>query len=136
MVMVVNRAPGPRSFNVKGAASGAASQITLQPGESADLDLMSEDEPVLKAWMENDEVLVGGAAQKFMKKRQVPMEQLTKRAAELRAELAQIEAQMGDDGDAAEKTPPHQFGGDGGPKQMPTVDGRAGAPTPAQTKKG
>lgn len=132
MVAVVNRAAGPRMFQVKGAAPGAAIAVTLLPGESGDLDLVSENDRVLQGWVEADEVLVGADAEKYLSRRKMPVDALVKRQAELRAELASLDAQM-PAVDPVILTPPHQFGGDGGPEQMPTVDGvSGGAPTPAQ----
>lgn len=137
MQMVVNRAPGPRVFNVKpGKGQGATHQVTLAPGEARELDLVNpEDDKVLQGWIENDEVLVGADAEKLLKKRRMSPEQLAEKRAALVRELAALDADMASmAGDAASRTPPRQFGGDGGPEEVPQVGDTTHAPTPSQEK--
>lgn len=64
---VTNNAKGPRTFQVNGVGKGAAPvTVTLNPGESDDLDLVTPDHPILKAWEKSGEVSFGkkGAAKK------------------------------------------------------------------------
>lgn len=58
MVMVTNRAKGPRFFHEKDRTQ----PTVLLPGESADLDLVSRTDKVLKAWEEAGEIEFGKAA--------------------------------------------------------------------------
>ncbi|MFE1602098.1 hypothetical protein [Methylobacterium sp. ID0610] len=54
MVQVTNRAPGPRLFWVRGEGTPRR----LGPGESADLDLLDRDDPLLRAWEAAGEVAI------------------------------------------------------------------------------
>lgn len=59
MALVKNNARGARTFQVK--ADGGVKTVTLEAGESRDLDLATPDHPVIKAWVESKEIEVGGA---------------------------------------------------------------------------
>ncbi|MBY0299991.1 MAG: hypothetical protein K2X71_28800 [Methylobacterium sp.] len=54
MARVTNRAPGARLFWVRGEAAPQR----LGPGESADLDLLDRDDPLLRAWEAAGDVAV------------------------------------------------------------------------------
>jgi hypothetical protein len=130
MVLVRNAAPGPRVLHLKDGRGA----VTLAPGEVADddFDLTGVAE---KAQVDAGELEVGTKAERARKAALDPKERekLTKERAEIAARLAEIDDTLGSaDAGAADRTPPHQFGGDGGPEQMPTVGGRDGAPTPKQ----
>ncbi|ACL61332.1 hypothetical protein [Methylobacterium nodulans] len=57
MVQVTNRARGARLFWVRGEAAPRR----LGPGESADLDLLDRDDPLLRAWEAAGEVVIADA---------------------------------------------------------------------------
>lgn len=133
-MQVLNRGLGPRVFNVK-AGEDRVAQVTLLPGQSADLDLVDPKDPVLTAWVDAEEVMLGADAERRMRRDQKGTEDRAERMASLRKELAELEAEQAREvapPDAALRSPPAQFGGDGGPQQMPTPGGRAGDPTPKQ----
>lgn len=58
MVMVTNRAVGPRLFHVKDQVQ----PTILYSGQSADLDLVSRDDVVTKAWLDKGDIEFGKAA--------------------------------------------------------------------------
>jgi hypothetical protein len=62
MNSVTNRAPGPRVLNVKDG--DLVAQRVLQPGETADLELVDQKEKGLKAQIDAGQILVGPAGQK------------------------------------------------------------------------
>lgn len=67
MVMVTNKAKGPRGFNVgkhdgaddKALKGKSIAQVVLMPGESRDIDLHDADHPVVKGMIDNGEIEVG-----------------------------------------------------------------------------
>ncbi|WP_298958751.1 hypothetical protein [uncultured Methylobacterium sp.] len=54
MARITNCAPGARAFWVRGDAAPRL----LQPGESADLDLLAADDPLVAAWAASGEIVV------------------------------------------------------------------------------
>ncbi|MEH3144427.1 MAG: hypothetical protein PGN34_03555 [Methylobacterium frigidaeris] len=54
MVRITNRSPGARAFWVRGDAAPRL----LQPGESAELDLLDADDPLVAAWAATGEIVV------------------------------------------------------------------------------
>lgn len=59
---VTNRAAGPRFLNVK--EGELVTQRVLQPGETADLELVNPKEPAFKAMVESGQIVVGSAGAK------------------------------------------------------------------------
>jgi len=68
-MMITNKAPGPRGFNVgkndgsdnKGDKGKSLEQVILLPGESRDIDLHDADHAVIKAMKESGEIEIGGS---------------------------------------------------------------------------
>ncbi|ACA20241.1 hypothetical protein M446_5961 [Methylobacterium sp. 4-46] len=56
MVQVTNRARGARLFWVRGEAAPRR----LAPGESAELDLLDRNDPLLRAWEAAGEIEIAG----------------------------------------------------------------------------
>ncbi|RVU21786.1 hypothetical protein [Methylobacterium oryzihabitans] len=54
MARITNRAPGARAFWVRGDAAPRL----LQPGESAELDLLDAEDPLVAAWAASGEIVV------------------------------------------------------------------------------
>jgi len=77
MVMVTNRAKGPRLFH----ETDKTQPTVLYPGESRDLNLVTRNDVVLKAWEEAGEIEFGKAAAEAETKR--PEAPLGKAPAEL-----------------------------------------------------
>lgn len=141
MVMVLNKAAAPLVFNVKGGAPNVSVQRTLLPGDAADLELLVEidKDPVVKAWQESKLIEVGAKAEESAAS--VPdgqsLREAQQRAAGATAEVTRLQAEIAAaEMDTNRRTVPRQFSGDGGPAQVPTVDGNGGLQTPTQAEQG
>jgi hypothetical protein len=55
---VTNKAAGGRGFNVKVGKHGME-QVVLQPGQTADLDLVDIDNPIYKSWKDRGDIVFG-----------------------------------------------------------------------------
>lgn len=141
MPVLRNKSAGPRILNVAGGdpQSGRVLQKTLMPGEAAEVELLpgSENDVAFQAMMKSDLEEVGQDAlqpvvlnvEEALKTEQEAAEAVEK------ARLAR-EALTAAEMDAKRMTVPRQFGSDGGPQQVPTVDQRGGALTQQQEEKG
>jgi hypothetical protein len=134
MPFYTNKSGGPRLLNVKGGAPGVVLQRALAPGETADVELADgeENSPAFKAVLESGELVEGQPeeAQSFDMEEVLKLEQEAVEARE-KADAARAKFSLAEM-DASRLTPPRQFGSDGGPRQVPTLDGNPGAPTPKQ----
>lgn len=135
MPNIRNTSAGPRFFNVVGGA-----QRVLMPGETLNLDLLVpiDQDKGMKDMIERGEIKLvsdGSLASAAATTEFDPdaLRQAQQRLADAQSDVDRMmTARAALEVDAARRTPPRQFGGDGGPEQMPTVAGTPGAPTPNQ----
>lgn len=120
-----NAAPGARMINA--VFGERIVSVTLQPGEVRDdLEISNPDDPVFKAMVEDGEI-------EMDPQDEPPV---------VRAMTTNVDDPAGPDAvrraglDEERLTPPSQFASDGGPQQVPTVDGTGGAMTPSQEEVG
>ena len=138
MPVLRNKSAGPRIINVMGGdpGSGRVLQKTLLPGESAEVELLpgSENDAAWQALMKSDFEEVGKDALKPQGGLDVTKAlELENEAAEAIAKARQArDALTAAELDLNRTTVPRQFGSDGGPAQVPTVDNRGGALTQSQ----
>jgi hypothetical protein len=141
MPVLRNKSAGPRILNVVGGdpSSGRVIQRTLMPGEAAEVELLpgSENDVAFQAMMKSDLEEVGKDA---LEPAVLNVEEALKTEQEAAEVVAKArtarEAITAAELDLNRMTVPRQFGSDGGPAQVPTVDNRGGALTQSQQEQG
>lgn len=121
MPLYRNKSGGPRILHVKGPGDAVYERV-LAPGEAAEFELANAEGQVEKGMIARGELEVDGEPDK------APMRALSSAPDDPAGPEAVQRAAL----DSDRRSPPRQFGGDGGPEQMPTVDGRDGEKTRAQ----
>ncbi|WP_345820494.1 hypothetical protein ABC766_00315 [Methylobacterium fujisawaense] len=61
---ITNLARGPRLFNVGEKGKATANQITIMPGETAEINLQDHEHPVVKAMLAAGEIAFGKDGEK------------------------------------------------------------------------